>query len=123
MAIHTVGKASSLSEDNLIPLVVSVEGVTIGIYKFNGRYFAYENECAHEGGPVVEGLIVGDVVCKISPEGRRLGEYFSETKMDIVCPWHGVPYDLETGISRSDERFKLVAHEVIVEGDDLKIRI
>ena len=121
METYTVAKTNQISEIN--PLIVEVGGITIGIYKFKDRYYAYKNECAHEGGPVVEGLTVGHLECKISPEGKKLGEYFSESKMDIVCPWHGVQYDLETGICRGDDRLALITHEIIIDGEDVKVRI
>lgn len=121
MGLHTVAKTNQISESE--PLIVTVENTVIGVYKFNGKYYAYENECAHEGGPVVEGMVIGDPECKLSPDGKRLGDSFSETKKDIVCPWHGTPYDLETGICRSDTRLQLVSHEVVVQGDEVKVRI
>jgi nitrite reductase (NADH) small subunit len=121
MKLHAVAKTSDITE--LEPFIVTVENTTIGIYRFNGKYYAYENECAHEGGPVMEGTIVGDPECKLSPEGKKLGESYSETKMDIVCPWHGTPYDIKTGICRSDSRKRLVSHEIVVQGDEVKVRI
>ena len=120
MGVHTVAKTSQISDRD--PLVVTVEGCTIGIFKLNGKYYAYENECPHEGGPVIEGLTIGHIECKITPNGR-VSESQSETKRDIVCPWHGVPYDMETGVCTADDRMRLVAHDVIVEGDDVKVKV
>ncbi|MHB8567906.1 MAG: Rieske (2Fe-2S) protein [Nitrososphaerales archaeon] len=123
MGTHLVGKTEQFSDDGVAPVLVTVEGIKIGVYKFKGKYYAYENECAHEGGPVLEGLTVGDVVCSISPNGRRIGEHFSETKRDIVCPWHGVAYDIETGVCKANRRLALTAYEVIIEDGDVKVKI
>ena len=121
MGTYTVAKKNQIGE--LDPLIVDVKGSKVAIYQFKGRYYAYENVCAHEGGPVAEGLTVGDVECKVSPEGKLMDEYFSKENMDIVCPWHGVQYDLQTGVCRADGRLKLVSYEVIVDGDDVRIII
>lgn len=121
MVLHSVAKTNQISEKG--PLIVEVEGIAIGIYKIRGKYYAYNNECPHQGGPINEGMMFGDVVCDVSPKGNRLGEHFSKDKTIIVCPWHGVPYDVETGICRADERLKLFSHKVVVDGDDIKIQI
>jgi len=121
LGTHTVAKKNQIGE--LDPFIVDVEGRSVAIYLFKGRYYAYENECAHEGGPVAEGLTAGDVECRVSPEGKMVEEYFSKDNIDIVCPWHGVQYDLQTGVCRADGRLRLVTHEVIIDGDDVRIRI
>ena len=104
------------------PQIVDVDGVSIGVYLFKGRYFAYRNTCPHQGGPSVEGETLGNVECEIMPNGRRRA-YVNFEKANIVCPWHGVEYDLESGVCRADGRMRLKRYEVIVEGDVLKIRI
>jgi nitrite reductase (NADH) small subunit len=119
---YYVAKASQMSE--LKPLVITVEGRKIGIYKFGKKYYAYENECPHQGGPAVEGEVVGHYTCDFDPQtGKRLEEYFSKQKYDIVCPWHGTQYDLETGVCTGDNRRRLISCEVVIDGDDLKLRI
>ncbi len=120
MELHQVAKVSQITDKS--PFIVSVKGITIGIYKLKGNYYAYENECAHEGGPVVEGKVTQDLICEVSDKGK-CAEYFSDFKYDIVCPWHGVQYDLETGICRADKRLKLNSFEVFVDGDYLKVRV
>ena len=121
MGIYTVARTGQISE--LEPITVKVEKIWISIYNFKGKYFAYENICAHEGGPVSEGRTLGELECKVSSEGKVLEEHFSKSKINIVCPWHGVTYDVETGICRADSRLRLTRYEVIVENDDIKVKI
>ena len=113
----------SQSENSFLIKIVQVAGKEIGIFRFKDKYFAYENECAHEGGPVAEGTVVGHLECRKSSDKKSYAEFFSEERMDIVCPWHGIQYDLETGVCSADKRLKLISHQVIVENDLIKVRI
>jgi nitrite reductase (NADH) small subunit len=121
MQTYTVGKVDQVSP--LVPLVVEVAGMKVGICKLNDRFVAYENECAHEGGPIMEGDLIGHFQCSVAEDGRRLEEYFSQEKFDLVCPWHGMQYDLETGICTGDKRRKLTPVDIIVDGNDIKLKL
>jgi nitrite reductase (NADH) small subunit len=48
----------------------------ICVANLNGQFFALDNTCVHQGGPLGEGVV---------------------EKGKIVCPWHGWAYDLKTG--------------------------
>lgn len=72
-------------------------GLTIGIFRFQGKLYAYENRCAHEGGPVCQGKIVPRVTEIIDEGGASRGFAFDEERLHIVCPWHGYEYDIQTG--------------------------
>ena len=48
----------------------------ICVANVGGQFFALDNTCIHQGGPLGEGVI---------------------EKGKIVCPWHGWAYDLKTG--------------------------
>lgn len=121
MVLHKVGTISDIKGKEA--LIVEIDKTSIGIYKHEGEYFAYRNVCSHQGGPACEGDLLGNVESRVSPEGARLGEYQSSDKFNITCPWHGYEYDLKTGICRADKRFRLKSFEVVVEGNDLKVRI
>ena len=116
----TVAKVKDMEE--LEPQIVEVDGVSIGVFLFKGRYFAYRNTCPHQGGPSVEGETLGNTECEIMPNGRRR-VYVNMERANIVCPWHGIEYDLESGVCRADKRMRLKHYDVIVEEDDVKIRI
>ena len=121
MVLHKVGTISELKDEEA--LIVDIDKISIGIYRHKGKYYAYENICPHQGGPVCEGDLRANVESKVSQDGRRLGEYDSTEKFNITCPWHGYEYDIKTGICRSDARFRLRPFEVVQEGNDLKVKI
>lgn len=79
-------------------LVVEIDGTTtVGIFRFGGRLYAWENVCAHQGGPACQGRIVSRVRERLDAEQRSLGMRFDEDTMHVVCPWHGYEYDVTTG--------------------------
>ena len=119
-SLRTVGSLSEMEEDK--PVVIDVDGTLIGVVKFGGRLHAFRNSCPHQGGPVAEGEVVGNVECVVLRGGeRRTAE--SEERFNIACPWHGIEYDLETGVCRSDPRMRLRSYEVVVENGLVKVRV
>lgn len=90
-----IGPSSEVTEGGR--LVVDVAGLTVGIFRFQRKLYAYQNRCAHMGGPVCQGKIVPRVTEVIDENSASRGFAFDETHLHIVCPWHGYEYDIVTG--------------------------
>ncbi|MGH7432314.1 MAG: Rieske (2Fe-2S) protein [Candidatus Methylomirabilales bacterium] len=56
--------------------LVQVEGKRIAVFNVGGRYYAIDDACPHQGGPLSEGTLEGEVV---------------------TCPWHGSTFNVTTG--------------------------
>ena len=93
--------------------VVDVGDKTIGIFRVGGKLYAWENICAHQGGPVCQGKIISGVTEVIEPSGESRGFAFDESGLHIVCPWHGFEYDIKTGVHPGRPSAKLIP--VVVE--------
>ena len=65
------------------------------------EFFAVGAHCSHYGGPLVDGLRVGDTV---------------------RCPWHHWNWQLTDGKLESDPRQGVRTYEVAVEGNDVILR-
>jgi nitrite reductase/ring-hydroxylating ferredoxin subunit len=78
-------------------MIVDVGEKTVGIFRVDGQLYAYENTCAHQGGPVCQGAIIPRVRERLDQAQATLGFAFDETQMHIVCPWHGFEYRITTG--------------------------
>jgi len=78
-------------------LVVDIGDTTVGIFRVDGRLFAYENRCPHMGGPVCQGLIIPAVREVVDERQVSTGYRFDESEMRIVCPWHGYEFAIATG--------------------------
>ncbi len=57
--------------------------LTVALSKFEGRHWAVDNRCPHQGGPLGEGSI----------------ERGAEGRCWIRCPWHGWDFDPKDGTS------------------------
>jgi len=119
MAEQFVGKDSELKDGDR--RIVFVGDWEIGVFKDEGRYYAYSNVCLHQGGPACEGLIIAKVEERIMPDKTSRGLYFSDTEMHFACPWHGMEYDIKTGECVSDRRMKLKKYKVFQKGDDVYV--
>lgn len=119
MAEHLVGKLAQFSDPGR--RIVTVGGTEIGVFRVRGSFHAYRNVCRHQGGPVCSGMIVGKVEAVLAADGRHLGERFSAEETHLVCPWHGVEYDIATGACASDRRWSLERFEVVVRGDEIYV--
>jgi nitrite reductase/ring-hydroxylating ferredoxin subunit len=115
---------AALTEDVLEGgrVVVDVEGVEIGIFRLDGRLYAWENRCAHFGGPVCQGALMNRVVERLDEGKRSLGDDFSD-QLHIVCPWHGYEYDVRTGEHPSDPSARLRAIEVQEREGEIHVRL
>ena len=81
--------------------VVECAGRSLALSNVDGEYYAIDNICTHDGGPLGEGRI---------RNGR------------VICPRHGAAFDAKTGRVISLPAVKSVqAYPVTREGDDLFI--
>jgi len=67
---------------------------SIGVFRIGERFYALNNHCPHQGGPLCLGRT------KPWVRSARPGEYaVAEGEALLACPWHGWEYDLATGQS------------------------
>ena len=62
--------------------IVHAGELSIGVYNLDGEFYALEDRCSHDDGPLCE------------------GDWEEET-CRVVCPRHGSAFDLATGMPRS----------------------
>ena len=94
-----VGRSADLPEGGRV--VIDVDGFEVGIFRVDGRLHAWENRCAHHGGPVCQGMLIHRVIERLDGEKQSLGDDYSAS-LNIVCPWHGYEYDVCTGMHPGD---------------------
>jgi nitrite reductase/ring-hydroxylating ferredoxin subunit len=104
-SVITVGDSADVPEGGR--LIVEVAGTTIGIFRFRDALYAYENSCAHQGGPVCQGRLVHRVEEILAEDKTSNGMRFDEDELHIVCPWHGAEYNIETGKHPAQPAFQL----------------
>ena len=91
--------------------IVTVGGLSIGIFNVDGEYFALRNRCPHQGGALCEGTLWG--VLKADVPGSF--EYDASREI-LTCPWHGWEFSVRTGQSWCDpRRLRVRRYDVTVE--------
>jgi nitrite reductase/ring-hydroxylating ferredoxin subunit len=96
-------------------------GGEIGVFHWQGQFYAYENLCVHQGGPACEGLLMHKVEDLLGPDRTWHGQRFSDEEIHFVCPWHGYEYDLKTGECAADRSLKLKSFDVVRRGEDVYV--
>jgi 3-phenylpropionate/trans-cinnamate dioxygenase ferredoxin component len=82
--------------------VVEVDGVRIAVFNLEGRYYAIEDVCTHDGGILTGGLVEGD---------------------QIVCPRHGARFCIRTGEALAPPAFEPTAvFPVRVSDGEIQVR-
>ena len=81
--------------------VVEADGKELALFNVDGKFYAIDNTCLHQGGPLGEGQLEGDIV---------------------TCPWHAWQYDVKTGVNPENAQIKVNKHEVKVEGNEVKVK-
>ena len=58
--------------------IVLAGSISVGVYNLDGEYYAIEDRCSHDDGPLCE------------------GEFDEETGV-VICPRHGANFDIRSG--------------------------
>jgi nitrite reductase (NADH) small subunit len=113
--------ASSELDDGA--LLAEVAGRPVGVFRFRGRLYAFENRCVHQGGPVCLGEVIGRVVLPLAADGTAGRECLSEEEFHLICPWHGWAYDIETGECVGDRSLGLTRLRAVERDGDVFVVI
>ena len=116
-----VGPAKSLADGER--RIVFHGDIEIGVFRWDGKFYAYENLCVHQGGPACEGLIMHKVEDVLGPDRTWVGQKFSDDKVHFVCPWHGYEYDIRTGECAADRKLRLRSYNVVRRGEDIFVTV
>jgi nitrite reductase/ring-hydroxylating ferredoxin subunit len=58
-------------------------GLEIGVFHWQGNFYAYENLCLHQGGPCCEGVIMHKVEDVLAPDKTWLGQCVGNRKLRL----------------------------------------
>jgi 3-phenylpropionate/trans-cinnamate dioxygenase ferredoxin subunit len=80
VALIDVGAAAELPPNSV--KIVTAGSIAIGVYNLNGEFFALEDRCSHDDGPLCE------------------GDFDPDTGV-AICPRHGANIDIRSGEPRT----------------------
>ncbi len=115
-----VTRLSELSDGDY--RVYAIDQFEVGIFRLGDKVIAYRNECPHAGGPVCQGKIFRRIEEALTPEMKSAGLKHS-TRRNIVCPWHGYEFDIETGCHPGDPNVRLTPVRVAVRDDEIYVEV
>ncbi len=85
--------------------LVEVDDRLVVVIHAAGNFYAIDDVCTHDGGPLSDG--------QLDPDQRT-----------IACPRHGAKFDIQTGAALTMPATKpTVVHQVKVEGDQVLVQI
>jgi len=80
--------------------VVEVNGDEVALFNLNGTFYAIDNMCVHQGGPLGEGMLEGE---------------------NVICPWHSWKYNVKTGVCSTNPSMKVKTYSVKIEDGQVKV--
>jgi 3-phenylpropionate/trans-cinnamate dioxygenase ferredoxin subunit len=83
--------------------LVEIDDRLIVVFHAAGNFYAIDDVCTHDGGPLGEGELEG---------------------FSVACPRHGARFDIRDGRALSMPATKpTVAHQVQVIGDEVQVKL
>ena len=96
-----VAATSELSDPG--KLLVEVDDQLIALFHVGGKFYALDDVCTHDGGPLAEGQLCG---------------------YEIACPRHGAKFDIRDGQALTMPATQPTrSHEVKVEDGQVFVRL
>lgn len=95
----------------------------VGVICLDGEFYAYSNYCPHQGGPVCQGKIINRVVEELNEDRTLKGLAFSKEDIHIVCPWHGMEFNIKSGEFQGDSTIKLQSYDLTVRDGEIYVEI
>ena len=85
--------------------LVEHDTVEIGVFNCDGEFYAIEDRCSHDDGPLAEGTLDAQACT-------------------VECPRHGSIFDLKTGRPKTLPAYQPVdTFPVIIEDDMIKLEV
>jgi len=82
--------------------IIDVDGSQIVVFNLEGKYYAIEDVCTHDGGQLTGGEVEGD---------------------QIVCPRHGARFCIRTGAALTAPAYEATAtFPVRIENGEIQVR-
>ncbi len=83
--------------------LVEVDQQPIALFHAGGQFYALDDVCTHDDGPLVEGVLEGN---------------------EVACPRHGAKFDIKTGAALTMPATRATrVHEVQVKGQDVYVKL
>lgn len=101
MSFQAVAKVSDVPDPG--KMLVEIDDQLVVLVHCGGAFYAIDDVCTHDGGPLGEGELVD---------------------CTLACPRHGAKFDVKTGAALTMPATRPTGtHEVKIEGDTILIKL
>ena len=83
-------------------LSVMAKGKEIALFQYQGKVYALDHTCPHQGGPLAEGGVDEGVV---------------------TCPWHGWSFKVADGTCTFNPSIRQSTYRIKEEGEDVFVEV
>jgi 3-phenylpropionate/trans-cinnamate dioxygenase ferredoxin component len=98
-----VAKVTELTDPG--KMLVEVDDRLVVLFRVDGKFYALDDVCTHDGGPLSEGAL-------------------DAKACTIACPRHGAQFDIRSGAAVTMPATQATeSHEVKVEGDEVLVKL
>jgi nitrite reductase/ring-hydroxylating ferredoxin subunit len=97
---NVVGSSSEVGEKQGVEFLVGTD--VIAVFRQEGKLYAVDGICAHQGGPIAKGSL--DKTC-------------------VTCPWHGWQYNIGTGENLLTKRKMLRTFDIREVDGKIEIQV
>lgn len=118
MADHIVGPIADFPPGS--HKVVKVRNLNLGVFNIDGELHALPNICPHQFGPLAEGTVNGTMVCNAETDWQHAWLRDGEI---LTCPWHGIEFDITTGVSLVSPKLRVRRYAVSVQDGQVVITL
>lgn len=100
--------------------IVHINSIELGLYNIGGNYYAIHSMCPHQFGPACRGPVTAKSTADESTDWKTVWVKQGEV---LVCPWHGMQFDILNGQSLSDKHLRLRTFPVRVVDDEVRVQL
>src|SRR5215813_13652205 len=98
-----IAKVTELADPG--KMLVEVDDRLVVLFNVGGKFYALDDACTHDGGPLSEGALDGKACT-------------------IACPRHGAKFDIRNGAALTMPATQATrSHEVKIVGDDVFVKL
>jgi nitrite reductase (NADH) small subunit len=115
-----VGRLADLADGD--HTVFAIDAFEVGVFRIGDKVVAYKNDCPHAGGPVCQGKLFHQIEEALTPEMKSAGLRHS-ARRNVVCPWHGYEFDIETGCHPGDPNVRLTPVRVALRAGEIFVEL
>src|ERR1700759_5234714 len=70
--------------------IIIDDKVESGVFRVDGAFYAWRNDCPHQGGPVCQGKLMQGTEERLDADRRSLGIHHFAGSLELVCPLSGL---------------------------------